>query len=198
MEGGDSSLYNVWVTSLRLRQTDLKTEVPRFQLWFPINLNPVPQPLQPLPLTYEPVPPWDCRFHWFPFFPNTGDFMEYQTRSTLYNRTHPNVNQTERKLGQLWLVAGFIVLHSPSSCLVVSCCYQPCQPSIYPYQHSWWQLVILPEILPGYLSKLPSSSTSLRHVCKVYTNTDDSANKLTTITIQKFKLLLMLQLALWL
>ena len=33
-----------------------------------IILNPVPQPLQALPLTYEPAPPQDCSYHWYLFF----------------------------------------------------------------------------------------------------------------------------------
>ena len=64
-----------------------KIKVPRFQLWFPINLNPVSQALQPLPLTHEPVPPLDYGIPCFPsfLFPNLGDIrMISDYKVTLY------------------------------------------------------------------------------------------------------------------
>ena len=76
---------------------------------YTLHLNLLLQPLQPLPLTYEPVPRGDCRFHQVFFF-LAQETSGVQTRVTLYSWTPPNVNQTERKLGQLQLVAGFIVL----------------------------------------------------------------------------------------
>ena len=91
-------------------KNDVKLEETWFQLWYLITLNHLPQPFQPLALTYETVPPWDCRLHWFLFFflPPWRHQEIGPGSSCLW--TQPYVNQTEGKLAQLWLVAWFIVL----------------------------------------------------------------------------------------
>ena len=63
-----------------------------------------PQPLQPLPLTYESVTPLDYRFHWILFF-------FYRNRATSVLGPHPC---WVRKLEYLWLVVQFIILWTPT------------------------------------------------------------------------------------
>ena len=149
-----------------------------------IPLNTFPQPLQPLPLTNEHVPPQDCRFDWVLFFFNIGGHQDigFWTRVTLY-QTQPNVNQTEGKLAQLWLVAWFIVLWAPpllegsppSPPLPFMLCYEllPAVPNLTIHTPTGtaaaagyiaWHLTRLPlQALTPLLSPCPLSLNSLCH-----------------------------------
>ena len=127
-----------------------------FQLWFLIPLNPFPQPLQPVPFTYESVPPWDYWFHWI-LCSDSGNYEGHHIGCL-------SLQQDPTHLGSvcalLLAVASCAFLNSTS------------------YQHSWRQLSLTqtPTLLslqafPSLLSSpslLNSSATLLTPPIHLY------------------------------
>ena len=117
-----------------------KFEVPRFQLYFPINPNPVPQPLQPLPLKYEPVISWDYDIHCFPsfLFLNKGNIRMILNYHPVSDPTLVCLRKKAWKISTHNLVHCNLNLHpsgvplSPSGQMLSW--YLLCCVTIYPYQ----------------------------------------------------------------